>query len=191
MSCANFKIDIPDEIAAFSKTTVLRWISAHVVNRYNSQKMPPVRDAGTGRASPYGAYYGRHNLIATYTRRGENHTLETMTTMVEVHRAWQLKEAAEKAAAIAEKAAAVAAADSTVVAAAAVALGAALAATKAYVTFNTALQEAMDNESDVDENDESNESVEGSTASGPVDDDDENISPVDNITVVDVDNQKT
>ena len=49
----------------------------------------------------------------------------------------------------------------------------------------------MDNESDVDEDDESNESVEGSTASGPVDDDDENISPVDNITVVDVDNQKT
>ena len=134
MSCANFKIDIPDEIAAFSKTTVLRWISAHVVNRYNSQKMPPVRDAGTGRASPYVAYYGRHNLIATYTRRGENHTLETMTTMVEVHRAWQLKEAAEKAAAIAEKAAAVAAADSTVVAAAAaaVALAAAIAATKHF-----------------------------------------------------------
>ena len=139
-SCVNFKIDIPDEIAALNKPQVLHWISAHVVNRYNSQKIPPRRDAGYGISSPYGAYYGRHNLIAAFTKLGQKHSLDTITVGNKRYQALKLKEAAEKAAADADAAAAVASYDCTVVAAAKAAAAAVVAATKAYDAFHTAFE---------------------------------------------------
>jgi hypothetical protein len=73
-TCSNFKINIPDEIVRLSKGPLLHWICSEVVTRYNSHKIPPDVDAGTGVDSPYGAHYGKHNIIARFTSSAQQYT---------------------------------------------------------------------------------------------------------------------